>query len=145
MCEQCLTWPISFGTPLPGYALMRARRDGDRWLKGEWALIKVNDPTVTWRSTPVVGPKYAPGEFYDQFSRFGMHEAHSLFEACKAAGFRPGRAEHVETWLFRHLATWLTTAEQVDEGDAFPHLENTKPADLTIGRNPLPDEQQPVV
>ena len=43
MCEQCLTWPVSFGEPLEGYFLMRARRDGNDWKKGEWGYIEQLD------------------------------------------------------------------------------------------------------
>lgn len=58
MCEQCLTAPISFGEPIEGFTLMRARRDGTTWTKGQWALIEAPtpDPAFTWELTPTPDP-----------------------------------------------------------------------------------------
>ena len=46
MCEQCLVNPLYFGEVLPGWYLIRARRDGDIMKVGDWGMIQCNDPTI---------------------------------------------------------------------------------------------------
>lgn len=164
MCEQCLTWPISFGNPLPGFRLMRARRDGHTWKRGEWALIECNDPTYTWKTTPTPSPIYNlsdleehkmisalaladtegaeykrcmfhPEEFIEAL-RSGPEAGFKLVSACYEVGYDKKKHGNLDSWLFDYLGEWLKTAEMVDEGG----LPGLSPADFTIGKDPLPSE-----
>lgn len=165
MCDQCLTWPVSFGSPLPGYTLMRARRDGCDWKRGEWGLIECNDPTFRWKSTPTPNPTFgmtdeqendffetyekgtpeyaraslrAPEDFREAVYGFPL-EGFRLVTAAVERGYNPENAGF-ESWLFDYLGEWLKTAPMEDEGDAFPNRESFAPVDLTIGRDPIENE-----
>lgn len=133
MCEQCLVNPISFGSPLEGYTLMRARRTGNDWAKGEWALIECNDPTFTWWTTPVLGKKPYSKEFDNAFNCDPI-SGHNLYEACVKAGFEGG---WITNWLYQYLAEWIDKAEITEEGDPFPHLEAQNPSDFSIKKQHL--------
>ena len=166
MCEQCLTWPVSFGQPLEGYTLMRARRDGNDWTKGEWGLVECNDPTYTWKKTPTPSPLWGMTDeqeeeyfrnrddndpAHDRSIGLGMgdfaealvdspYEGYRLVLAGIKAGYNKKQHGYFTSWLFDYLGEYLKTAEMVDEGDAFPDRESFAPVDLTIGRDPIPGE-----
>lgn len=64
MCEQCsAATTLYLGEPpteevLPGYALVRATKDGWMLKKDDWGLIRVNDPDYWWSVTPVEDPYF---------------------------------------------------------------------------------------
>lgn len=58
MCEQCVAKTTTYLGPgeaevLPGYALVRATKDGWLMKNGDWGLVHVNDPDYWWSATPV--------------------------------------------------------------------------------------------
>lgn len=146
MCEQCLTNAISFGEVLPGYFLMRARRNGIDWKQGEWGLVEANDPTFTWVSTPttancddVIGP---PDDFYEAFD-CTPREGYALTMAAIQKGYDP-KETSFQNWFFKYLERYLATAEIIDQDDPdqFPDREKTYPTDYSIGKDPLPNEEE---
>lgn len=169
MCEQCLTWPVSFGQPLPGYTLMRARRDGNEWMKGEWALIECNDPTFRWKTTPTPNPAYGmdaleeaaflerlepgseeyarvemwfpPDAFVEGITTGTVVDSYKLVKAAIEKGYDIEEDGNFYSWFFDYLGEWIKNAEMVDEGDAFPKREEFAPVDLTIGKDPIEGEQ----
>jgi len=169
MCEQCLTWPISFGQPIPGYTLMRARRDGNEWMKGEWGLIECNDPTFVWKSTPTPtlaygmtveeeaallesldpeSPEYAradlwlpPDDFVDGLTGNAV-DSYKLVRAAVEKGYDIEKDGNFYLWFFDYLGEWIKNADMVDEGDAFPNRESFAPVDLNIGKDPIEGELQ---
>ncbi|MDF3281738.1 MULTISPECIES: hypothetical protein [unclassified Gordonia (in: high G+C Gram-positive bacteria)] len=58
MCEQCVVSPVYFGEPLPGWTLARARLESPvaDWRQGQWGLIRADDPTFVWWTTPTPSP-----------------------------------------------------------------------------------------
>lgn len=63
MCEQCVAATVMYTLPgagghevLPGYALVRATKDGWMMRKGDWGLVRMNDPDYWWSKTPVEDP-----------------------------------------------------------------------------------------
>lgn len=136
MCLQCLVNPISFGEPLPGFFLMRARRNNDAWGKGDWALVECNDPTFIWKDTPIRIKEFwdVPDRFYNSFDADPM-TGYRLVQASVVKGY------DVKTpfipWLFNYLANWIEAATITEQGDPFPHLEEISPSDLTIGKDPM--------
>ena len=136
MCEQCLTWPVSFGQPLEGFTLMRARRQGNDWRKGYWGLVECNDPTFMWKSTPIpLSEDDMPYGYPDEFATALICDPNSgyrLVAACMEKGYN--QTTSLYSWLFDYLGRWLLTAPMTDEGDAFPNRESFAPVDLTIGR-----------
>ena len=162
MCEQCTTAAISFGEPLPGWYLKRARRDGNDWKKGEWGLIRSNDPTFKWSLTPTpspmwgmtdeeeeawfeavdkTSPEYHRGiklilskEFDEYEDQFmcDPRTGYMLITAAMERGYDPHASGHIAHWLFDYLGEWLKTAPMEEEGDALPDYG---PVDYTIGRD----------
>ena len=170
MCDQCLTDPLEFGEPMPGWYLMRARRGCDSWKQGDWGLVQCNDPTFTWSLTPTPDPLWgmtdeqedqwfetadetsadyyrtlkliSTPEFYEYRNQFRCSPGtgYELVTAMQQVGYDPFKDGRAADWLFGYLGKWLTTAPMTEGGDPFPSLEKTNPSDKTIGRDPLPHE-----
>lgn len=169
MCEQCLTWPISFGQPLSGFTLMRARRDGNDWMKGEWALVECNDPTFQWRVTPTPSPiwgmtddeeeayfeslthgspeydrvsfAYDRGDFEEVFSNMTAMTGYKMITAAMEKGYDQKQHGCFLPWFFDYLGEYLKDAPMEDEGDGFPNRQEFAPVDLSIGRHPIAGER----
>ena len=163
MCEQCNANPVSFGEVLPGWVLMRARRDGQEWLKGEWGLVSSNDPTFTWTSTPTPSALFGiededeqqawfdacdkddpmrervmepPPEDFDRAFQCDPALGYDLVRAGMTKGFDPVEGGLFTHWLFDLFGEHLKTAEMTEVNhDAFPEREANHPSDLTIGRD----------
>lgn len=48
MCIQCEAECFEWGEPVPGFALVRARRAGGGMKPGDWGLVESNDPFHFW-------------------------------------------------------------------------------------------------
>jgi hypothetical protein len=145
---------------------MRARRDGNDWMKGEWGLVECNDPTYIWKKTPTPSPVWGMTDDEEEIfingltkddprrdRALGLNQAafsesfygtpeqgHRLIEAAKTVGFDREKHGSFTYWFFDYLGEYLKTAVMVDEGDPFPKREEFAPVDLTIGRDPIPGE-----
>lgn len=167
MCEQCLTSPIYFGEPIPGFVLARARQQGNDWNIGEWGLIECNDPAITWTITPTPSPVWGmtdeeedawfeatdenspeykramafPYAFSKHFEDCGPNLGYWLIKAAIEKGYNPDKDGQFTSWFFDYLGEYLVTAiEDIDEDDPFPNREADFPIDRSIGRNPIPGE-----
>ena len=169
MCQQCTTNAISFGEVIPGWFLMRARRDGNTWKRGQWGLVWSNDPSFTWTTTPTPSPVFgmtdneeeawfeanegtpemarmmamAPAEFRGVFECDPL-TGYGLVTAAMERGYDPDKSGDFAYWLFDRIGEYLKTAEMTvpDQDDPFPDTPDN-PTDVTIGRDPLPGEPVP--
>lgn len=144
MCEQCLTNPISFGEIIPGFFLMRARRDGYDWKKGEWGLVEANDPTFIFRITPQINDDVDPIdliEFRNEFYGCYPDTGYAFCNACKDAGW-DSQKMNVYDWFYNHIAQYIVNTPYKVVGDPFPNSENTNPSDLTITNQPYQFEDE---
>lgn len=62
MCLQCLVAPYYFGEVLPGWILIRARKDDYKddpteMAAGDWGLLRCNDPEIIWNVMPMLAPQ----------------------------------------------------------------------------------------
>jgi hypothetical protein len=135
MCEQCCADAVSYGEPLPGFYLVKARRTGHSMKDGQWGLVECNDPFAIWTATPCEDPTHGwtdeqleasgnddiPGEdaFIDGVGEFRDELfcnpllGHRLVEAAKTKGYNP--EDHgFEAWLFHHLGVFLKTAKPTE-------------------------------
>lgn len=169
MCEQCLTSPIYFGNPIPGFTLARARRQGNDWNIGEWGLIECNDPCIRWKITPTPSPLWGmtddqeddwyanvdrntpewhrgskfPSAFSKQFEDCGPDLGYRLINAAIQVGYDREKHGQFASWFFDYLGDYLITAiEDPDDDNPFPHRDEMFPIDPSIGRNPLPNEPE---
>ena len=143
MCEQCLTHCITFGEVLPGFHLMRARRDGNEWKKGQWGLIEINDPTVVWYTTPVHHADITdyfdiPEEFLNAFKCYPV-TGFRMVSAAKQVGYEPRRDGFFEYWLYERLAKHIAENDFRVDDDPLPNIIET---DISIGKEPLPNEKE---
>lgn len=112
MCEQCICDPEYFGEPLPGWYLMRARKDGDLLEIGDWALVQCNDPDVYWTGTPEIDPNsysddgdvvYPSDSFLDALYSQHVSVGYNLVNSALTVGYSHGRMSFCH-WLWQHLA-----------------------------------------
>jgi len=144
MCEQCLVNPLEFGEVFPGFWLMRARRDGDSWKKGQWGLVECNDPTYVWYSTPGSTEKLwdYPDEFPQAFDADPV-SGYRLVKAAMTKGYDPDEGGFMP-WLWAYLSEYIQMAEVKEGGDPFPSREEMYPSDLSIGREPWAGEKKAI-
>lgn len=154
MCEQCLVNPLNFGEPMPGWFLIRARRENDMKV-GQWGLVEANDPTFVWTTTPKLQPNFQMtideeeafsietgwhidydifGDFHDAFD-CSPNIGYKLVKSCMAVGYIPDVHYDVREWLFSYLALWIHNNEPTVDADPFPHLDETCPHDYTIWKD----------
>jgi hypothetical protein len=131
---------------------MRARRNGDTWLKGEWALVEINNPSYTWISTPNTTaiessqPNVrSPEDFYQALNSGDATTAHRLILACIEEGFvfdakKP--PSHFTDWLFNYLGSHLINPVAIDVYINMYNFDPSNPIDLTIHGDPHPSEEE---
>jgi hypothetical protein len=131
MCEQCLAATESFGEVVPGYSLHRATRDGGTMRAGDWGLVHMNDPSLTWRAPLEIDPFFAATDddftaaprdtdraFWASVNTFeaelddrmpaplGLMESWRIVQACISAGYDPDvHGWRVTAWLMHRMAT----------------------------------------
>lgn len=137
MCEQCMAETRILGQPIPGWYLVRAKRDGNWMRKGDWGLVECNDPTYVFSTTPWIDPVHGWTDdqinaatqeendlmdkwmddmyaFEEQLAKFdaGVDAGWRLIEACREAGFKPGiNADgSCANWLFHQLGKLVADA-----------------------------------
>lgn len=125
MCEQCTAKTVDYGSPLPGWYLVRATVDGWFMKKDQWGLVRQNDPDFCWNPTPIPDPYKGLDEDDDcNLSRFldkdflkGYEEfwpelqaspkaGYELIVACEKSGYEQ-KSGSVEYWLFDYLGRYL--------------------------------------
>ena len=133
MCLQCLTKAVTVKKDiLPGYILKKARLDyvgqgnSPSWLKGQFGLIKMNNPDFVW-TNPGVNPidgltdrqinsieesKWKRAvewmkkvEIIEKNFKDEPMICYEFIRACKKAGYRPARhGLNAVMWFVNHCA-----------------------------------------
>lgn len=140
MCEQCLVNPLYFGEVLPGWYLIRARRDGNDMKVGEWGMVQCNDPTFTWMTTPKVTKEeyedmlYLPEDF-DEALYMNPINGHNLITSAIEAGYSRKEHGHFSFWLFWYLSEFIRNNEPTTEEDSFPENDNFRAHNYTIWKD----------
>lgn len=156
MCEQCLIAPLVWRDVLPGWTLVRARRQGNIMEVGHWGLIEMNDPTFIWtgkpRRDPTRGMDEAQEAAYweavtqEQLDELSAHESDvrevfseispmtgwKLVDACLRAGYKPDRDGAVELWLEDRLARHIEATPPFRD-DSFVGTDDGREKDLSLG------------
>lgn len=141
MCDQCTAQTEMWPTPLEGWALVRANKDGYVIKAGQWGLVACNDPTWVWDPKPRPEPPEPPegvddpeswedldqwfeneaGVFEQQLQASGDSVDHwRLVEAARKCGYTPGKIRF-GTWLFNFLGEWIA------DHKPFPYLDQDDP------------------
>lgn len=161
MCEQCNVNPLYFGEPLPGWYLIRARRDGIVMKKGQWGLLQCNNPDFIWDTTPTQDPLFGITDEDEEERRFNtltdeekeaaikgppqdllnalksdVMTGYELVKACMEMGYEQKVHGYVASFLNHILAVHIAkTDPTVDDTPTLPHLEEYNPTDYTIGKD----------
>lgn len=137
MCEQCLVNPLYFGEVLPGWFLIRARRKGNMMEVGDWGMLRCNDPTFVWSTTPKAtkeefdGYIYLPDDFDEALYMYATH-GYDLISAGIEIGYNREEHGRFAQWLFWHLSEHIRNTEPTVEDDEFPKRGET---DYTIWKD----------
>jgi hypothetical protein len=157
MCEQCLVNPLYFGEVIPGWCLIRARRQGSDMEVGDWGLLRMNDPDLIWKSTPQLDPTFymtddeeaeywkthsykdeavhAAEDFVDTLWCQPVSLGYDLVSAMMEAGYSRKQHGPVEWWLWQKLAEHIRDTEPtVDEVDPLPGSDDHMPHNYEIGK-----------
>jgi hypothetical protein len=145
MCEQCVAEVEYYLSPLPGWSLVRATKDGDLMKKDDWGLVECNDPTFWWSVTPTPDPydiltsedvANLPNNIRnDLINRsilweqnvelFGqsitkhacINDIYRLVESGKKIGYDP-KSDGFEAWLYDRLGIWIMTKKPFTHNDS---------------------------
>jgi hypothetical protein len=145
MCEQCFLNPLYLGEFLPGFYLGRARRDGYEGKKGDWFLVRCNDPDIYWRETPRLKTSFkSDSEYYNSITTFAQDLSenaldftfsHELVEiATETGSYNRLRDGNFVFRLYDLLAKYIVKANPVVDELVFPEWEKDHPTDHTIGK-----------
>ena len=122
MCEQCLVNPLYYGQVFGNWSLIRARRKGIDMEVGDWGLLKVNDPSFIWKTTPTIDAEYPSDDFYDAFW-MQPFDGKSFAEECVSAGFEGTNDYDLHDWLWKKIAEHISNTTPETSEDPFPHLD----------------------
>lgn len=151
MCEQCVVNPYYWYDVLPGWTLIRARRKGDMDV-GDFGLVRVNDPSMVWQSTPQESPTWAdtaeerdnlfdsidmpkdffqrvPEDFYEGLTQLSTMEAYELVDAAFQKGYDRDFDGQFESWLWDYLGHIIHNVQPQLEEDGLPNLDKGSPHD----------------
>ena len=148
MCEQCEAACRRYVGPngervLPDYSLVRANRNGNLMRRGDWGLVRCNDPDYVWSVIPVRDPEdgmsdkeieefsvtYLLRKEYNEFDIAVENLKQSLDsgtfdyaiilgEAIRKAGYKRKKHGSVSSyWLCNHIARFLETAKIVNDNE----------------------------
>lgn len=132
MCEQCLTEAeVIFEDILPGYCLMLAKKEGQHWHTGEYALVRMDNTDFSWPGKPLVNPLAGMSdqeinalpengvlqEFENYVNLIDQVEPHfridpvlgyQFVKVCMQDGYDPQKhGENIVFWLINHIARKL--------------------------------------
>lgn len=114
MCEQCVTNSVSITTPLDkeGWVLIQATKDGHFMKKGQYGLVRMNDPDFVWTEKPYKEPNEndpALDAWFEAVDRFtnefasGPLESYEIVKACIRLGYKKKIHGSFSHWLFDFL------------------------------------------
>lgn len=154
MCEQCVVNPYYWYDVLPGWTLIRARRQSDDSMEvGDFGLVRMNDPSMVWTSTPkeplfwsdsaeerdnlfdtVDLPKdywqRVPEDFMEGFLSLSLMEAYQLVDAAFEKGYdKEFDGGRIEDWLWDYFGHVIHTVKPTVEEDGLPALDANTPHD----------------
>jgi hypothetical protein len=143
MCEQCVAKTVYYigkdtNEVLPGYILVRATKNGSYMKKGNWGLVRYDNPDFIWSITPVCDPSSGlsdeqidalPKEVDKQYEQYEkavknlrkslnkgcFDHCVSLGEAMKKSGWKPEKDGFGPYWLCHYIGQFLKTATVKEE------------------------------
>jgi len=159
MCTQCIVNPLYFGEVLPGWYLIRARREAPNEMDvGDWGLLRCNDPDVVFKTTPMKDPDPSDEdgtkdpesstisdpnllkEFYNRVDKFSdefycsPYIGYLLVEAGIRVGYNHENDGSFIDWLFSYLGEYIDKTEPTVEEDCFPHLDAVSKHDYSLDK-----------
>ena len=135
---------------------MRARRDGNDWMKGEWGLIKCNDPTFRWTLTPTPNPTWGmteeEEEAWDANVEKGSPEENRsmwpMFSPDEYDAFTSGFFECGANTGYDLITAAMKVGYNPDDGPLFPYWffdylgEWLKTAEIVEEGDPFPNREE---
>ena len=126
MCTQCLVYPYYFGEVIPGWFLIRARKDDYKdnplvMKAGDFGLVVVNEPSVVWSTLPKIIPNddssdeeldkfYAEvDEFEERITHMGIDGIVSLVNSCRKVGFNENNNKYFAEWFYDYIAKYISS------------------------------------
>ncbi len=119
---------------------MRAQQDGGELKKGDWGLVRCNDPDFSWSIPPFPDPlegldddevdkatveeKERSLEFYSAVEVFEValksdpELGYDLVSSAMKAGYDRQKHGRFSFWLFDHLGRWTITHQPIHHSDA---------------------------
>jgi len=144
MCEQCCAATITWPNVLPGWHLVRARRDGHEMKVRQWGLLRCNNPEFIWSTTPekdgdsfndLAKDQADHYKFIAAFNKF-QEEFGGTLSSSKALGDAikeqdPYQEGSLEYWLFNHLGKFIRENKPEIDNDVM-NFGNNDPLDNTV-------------
>ena len=80
MCEQCSAETVAYNFPIDSFPfiLVRATRDGDKMLNGDWGLLECNDPSFIFTGDVLAVPDLSLVDLVNWFGFAGDANRPSL-------------------------------------------------------------------
>ena len=129
MCEQCLVNPLFYGEVIPGWYLIKARRESSSMRVGDWGLLRINNPDFIWSTFDFEPSDENAITFYDCWS-CAPETGHALFSSALKAGFTED--DSLFYWLGSKIQEHIKNTIPEVEEDYMPQLNEYAKHDYSI-------------
>lgn len=132
MCEQCMAKTLQVGEICRGFCLVKATQDGFEMKKGDYGIVRCNDPDIIFPESlkPFPDPSFEKEDddselsmkFVDLVVEFGKYLVgnlafgHEFYTSCMESGYDPDKHGHVDWWVVHKIGKLIYEFDKYMEG-----------------------------
>lgn len=119
MCEQCAAKTLLVGEISKGFCLVKATRDGFEMKRGDYGIVRCNDPDIIFPESlkPFPDPSFEKEgddselsmkfiDLVEEFSKYligNLDFGHDFYMSCEESGYEPGKHGYIDWWIVHRI------------------------------------------